>query len=243
MMLVKALPIVLFAGILFEGSGVAQSQSSVASSTAKAANSPSAKPLPADVYPDSRNRLPLPKREDFDDYGKKVFDQVVDPSRKTLVGLQGPGGIRLHSPKVAEPNTAMNNYLRWGTGFGDRLTEIAIMVTAREMENKFEWNAHEIAGGRAGVELAIIDIIKYRKSAPRNATAGLGEKEAVVIDFGRQLFAGKKVSPATFAEALRLFGRKGLVDLVSLMSSYSATASLLNAFDMQLPVGQESLLP
>ena len=45
------------------------------------------------------------------------------------------------------------------------------------------------------------------------------------------------------AEALRLFGKRGLVDLVSLMTSYSATAALLNAFDMQLPEGQESLLP
>ena len=102
--------------------------------------------MPSDVYPDSRFRLPLPKREDFDEAGKKVYDKVADPNRRSLVGLQGPGGIRLWSPQVSEPNTAINNYLRWGTGFGDRLTEIAIMVTAREMDNKFEWNGHEIAG-------------------------------------------------------------------------------------------------
>jgi 4-carboxymuconolactone decarboxylase len=204
---------------------------------------PPSKPLPSDVYPDSHFRLPLPKREDFDDEGKKVFDKVADPNRRSLVGLQGPGGIRLWSPRVSEPNTAINNYLRWGTGFGDRLTEIAIMVTAREMENKFEWNAHEIAGRKAGVEPEIIDIIKYRKPAPKGLTAGIGEKEAIVIEFGRQLFRTKRVSQETFAETLRLFGRRGIVDLASLMTMYQATASLLNAFDMQLPEGQESLLP
>jgi 4-carboxymuconolactone decarboxylase len=243
MRLTEVLPIVLCAGIGFTGGGAAFAQDLAARNPVPASEAQASKPLPSDVYPDSRFRLPLPRREDFDDYGKTVFDKVADPNRKSLVGLRGPGGIRLYSPKVSEPNTAMNNYLRRGTGFGDRLTEIAILVTAREMENQFEWNAHEIAGSAAGVEPAIIDIIKYRKPAALGATNGIGEKEAVVIDFGRQLFATRKVSQATFAQALRLFGKKGLVDLVSLMTSYSATAALLNAFDMQLPEGQESLLP
>ena len=195
-------------------------------------------PLPPDVYADSRFRLPLPKKEDMDDYGKKVFDMMLDPNRRSLVGLQGPAGIRLYSPKVAETMTSANTYLRRDAGFGDRLTEIAILVTAREMDNQFEWAAHEPAARKAGVEPAIVDIIKYRKPA-----AGLGEKETIIIGFGRELFGQKKVTSPTFAEALRLFGRRGLVDLTSLMALYSATSALLNAFDMQLPEGQKRLLP
>ena len=30
-----------------------------------------------DVYPESGFRLPLPKRDDLDDYGKKVYDKTV----------------------------------------------------------------------------------------------------------------------------------------------------------------------
>jgi len=194
--------------------------------------------LPTDVYPDSRFRLPLPKREDLDDYGKRVFDKMVDPGRRSLVGLNGPAGIRMYDPKVAELMNDANLYLRRETGFGDRLTEIAILTTAREMDNQFEWSAHETAGRKAGVEPAIIDIIKYRKPA-----AGLGEKERLIIGFGRELFGQKKVSSPTFAEALRLFGRRGVVDLTSLMAFYSATSALLNAFDMQLPEGQTPQLP
>lgn len=194
--------------------------------------------LPKDVYPDSRFRLPLPNREEMDDYGKKVYDRLADPSRKTLVGLIGPAGIRLASPKVAVIMEDANIYLRRETGFGDRLTEIAIMTTAREMENQFEWAAHEKAGLKAGVEPSLVEIIKFRK--PLN---GVAEKEAVTIQFGRELFAQRKVSPETFAHALRLYGKRGLVDLVSLMSQYEATSSLLTAFDMQLPEGQKPLLP
>ncbi len=194
--------------------------------------------LPKDVDPQSRFRLPLPKKEDMDDYGKKVFDKLLDPSRPSLAGLQGPTGIRLWSPHIAEAMGDANAYLRSGTGFGDRLTEIAVMTTAREMDNQFEWTAHEVSGLKAGVEPAIVDIIKYRKPV-----TGLGEKETVVIKFGRELFGQRKVSSPTFAEALRLFGRRGVVDLVSLMAHYSATSALLNAFDMQLPEGQKPLLP
>lgn len=205
-------------------------------STARA--SAAAAPLPKDVDPVSRFRLPLPKKEDMDDYGKKVFDKLLDPSRPSLAGLQGPTGIRLYSPHIAEAMGDANAYLRVGTGFGDRLTEIAIMTTAREMENQFEWTAHETSGLKAGVEPAIVDIIKYRKPI-----TGLGEKETVIIKLGRELFGQKKVSSATFADALRLFGQHGTVDLVSLMAHYSATSALLNAFDMQLPEGQKPLLP
>jgi 4-carboxymuconolactone decarboxylase len=194
--------------------------------------------LPADVYPDSRFRLPLPKREEMDDYGKKVYDRIADPGRNSLVGLQGPAGIRLASPRIANIMEDANNYLRYQTGFSDRLTEIAIMTTAREMDHQFEWAAHEKNGLKMGIEPALIDIIKYRK--PLN---GLAEKEAVTIQLGRELIGQRKLSSETFAHALRLYGKKGLVDLVSLMSQYTATAALLTAFDMQLPEGQKPLLP
>ena len=90
-----------------------------------------------------------------------------------------------------------------GTGFGDRITEIAIMTTAREMENQFEWTAHEVSGLKAGVEPTIVDIIKYRKPV-----VGLEEKETVVIKLGRELLGQKKVSAGTFADARRLFGNQ-----------------------------------
>ena len=65
----------------------------------------------------------------------------------------------------------------------------------------------------------------------------------MVIDCGRQLFREKRLSPENYARAEALFGIRKLVDLISLMSQYAATALLLAAFDMQLPPGREPLLP
>ena len=200
-----------------------------------AQSSDAAAPLPKDIYPDSRNRFPLPKRDDMDDYGKKVFDEL------NAFPETAPTPLRLYSPHLAKPLGEAHHYLKYETGFPDRLIEIAVLVTARELDNQYEWTQWETRArtpGDRNVEPAIIDIIKYKKPV-----AGLGEKETAIIKFGREMFGQKKVSSATFAEALRLFGRRRTVDLIELMALYSATAAELNAVDMQLQKGQKPLLP
>jgi len=221
-------------GLLLGASIQAQNGERSADSSAAVALSS----LPKDINPESGYRLPLPRRDEMDDYGKKVFDELTDPNRPLRTDLRTPAGIRLYSPTVAKTMSDALYYLRKETGMGDRLTEIAILVTAREMDNQYEWSAHERYAQQAGVEPAIVDIIRYSKPV-----TGLGEKETLIITFGRELFGQKKVSSPTFAEAVRLFGRRGTVDLASLMGLYSATAALGNALDIQLPEGRKPSLP
>jgi 4-carboxymuconolactone decarboxylase len=194
--------------------------------------------LPPDVDPDSRARLPLVQREAMSEEGKKVYDLFVSPQVRSLAGLQGPYGIWLHSPKLAEREQALNYYLRYETGLGRRLTELAILVTAREVDNQFEWTLHEPAARKEGLEPAIIEVVKRRKS-----TAGLGEKEASIISLGREVFRRHKVSSATFARALKAFGEEGLVNVAALLGNYAGVSALINTFDIQLQPDQKPLLP
>jgi len=203
-----------------------------------ASNTVTGQTVPADVDPQSGFRLPLPKREDLDEAGKRVYDTVADPKGGTIVGLRGPGGIQLYSPQYAEHARPLNRFLRYQSGLGERVRELAILVTAREFNSRFEWAAHEPEALRAGVAAAIIDVIKHRKS-----TAGLDEADAVIIDFGREAFGAKSVSSATFARALEQFGPERLVNLVGLMGNYAGTAILLATFDMQLRPGETAILP
>jgi 4-carboxymuconolactone decarboxylase len=193
--------------------------------------------MPSDIDPQSGFRLPLPKREDLDEAGRKAYDRAATPGT-SLAGLQGPAGVRLYSTKTTEQMHAINQYLRFQAGFTARIREIAILATAREMDSQFEWCAHEPEALKEGVAPAVIDVIKHRKS-----TAGLDETEATVIELGRQLFRDHKVTPELFAKAKALFGPHKLVDLVLLMGNYAGTAALLAAFDMQLPAGRKPLLP
>lgn len=196
----------------------------------------SARSLPPDIDPESLNRLPKVRREDLDDAGKKIYDSVAGDGR--LLGLSGPIGIRMHSPRVSEYMTMGNRYLRFESGIEPRLIELAILVVAREMDSEFEWTAHEPPARKAGLEQKTIDVVKYRRPL-----TGVGEKEAAIIQLGREALGEHKVGPETFARALRLFGQQGIVDIVSLMGHYSATAMLLTTFDQQLRPGQQPLLP
>lgn len=191
------------------------------------------RPFPPDVDPDSQCRLPLPRRDELDAESERIYATLVDPRGGSLRGLRGPGGIHLHSPELARHTRPLNRYLRQEAGLGGRLRELAILVTAREVDSPFEWAAHEEEARREGLSDEIIETIRHRRD-----TARLDEADAVVVKLGREIFTARKVSPATFARALELFGRRKLVDLVALMGNYAATAAMLTAFDMQLDPDQ-----
>ena len=194
--------------------------------------------VPPDIDPESGCRLPLPRREELDAGAQRVYDGLADPGSASLRGLKGPGGILLHSPELARYTRPLNHHLRHEAGLGGRVRELAILTTARALDSQFEWCAHEAEALRQGISPEIVDIIKYRKD-----TAALDEADRIVIELGRELFTARKVMPATFARALRQFGRRALVDLVALMGNYAGTAALLTAFDMQLDPDQKPLLP
>ena len=185
--------------------------------------------FPPDIDPDSQCRLPLPRRDELDAEGQRIYDSLADPRGGALRGLRGPGGIHLHSPGLARHTRALNRYLRQEAGLGGRLRELAILVTARELDSQFEWAAHEAEARREGLSDEVIETIQHRRD-----TAGLDEADAAVIELGREMLTARKVTSATFARALNLFGRRKLVDLVALMGNYAATAVMLTAFDMQL---------
>jgi 4-carboxymuconolactone decarboxylase len=199
---------------------------------------PTMTPLPQDIHPESRSRLPLPKREALDEQGKRVYDSVLDPRRPTLAGFQGPAGIWLHSPRVGEPFREMNRILRNEVPLAPQLRELAILVTARELDSQFEWTAHEPVALKEGLDPGIVDAVKFRRAIP-----GAPEKEAAIIAFGRELFRDRKVRSQTYAEMVRVFGQSAVVNITALMANYAFTAVMLTAFDQQLHEGRKPLLP
>jgi len=188
--------------------------------------------FPKDVYADTGNRLPAIKRDAMDDAGKKLFDT------RGPADAFGPGEIRLYSPPVAEQMAGVNDYLRHKSGLDPRLVELAILVTARESDSEYVWTAHEPQGLKAGLQPQTIDIVRFRKS-----TEGLAEKDAVIIQLGREAIGKHHASSDVAARALNLFGKQGLVNIVSLMGDYASTAILLNAFDQHVRPTDKPLLP
>jgi 4-carboxymuconolactone decarboxylase len=192
--------------------------------------------MPSDIDPQSGFRLPLPKREELDEIGKAAYDRGTKPGA-TMMGLQGPAGVQLYT-KAAPHLVALNQYLRFQSGITPRIREIAILITAREMDSQFEWAAHEPEALSVGVPENVVEAIKHRRS-----TAALDDADATVIELGRQIWRTHKVSSELFAKAKALFGASMLIDIVLLMGNYASTAALLATVDMQLHKGTAPRLP
>ena len=90
----------------------------------------------ADVNRDSWARLPILAREDLDEDGQRAFDTIVNPGSRYASGLRGPLAMWVYSPTMAEYLFPVSSYLRFGTEKDQRLTELAIISTAREVNSQ-----------------------------------------------------------------------------------------------------------
>jgi 4-carboxymuconolactone decarboxylase len=191
-----------------------------------------------EIDPESRCRVPLPRREDIDADGQKVFDYFTSGSEGVLRGLHGPAGLWLHDPKLAEVYVPFGKYLRFDTGLSETVREVCILATARECNGAFEWAAHEPEALHVGVPAEVIKSIKFREP-----TAIMAAPYGTVVQVIREAFTERSVSAATYDAAVSLLGVPRLVDLITLAGTYASTAALLAVFDMQLDPGETHLLP
>ncbi|HYL35208.1 MAG TPA: hypothetical protein VEV17_04790 [Bryobacteraceae bacterium] len=183
--------------------------------------------LPKDVSPDSRNRLPLLKPENASERAKRTYDNAI----ANFAGAepQGPS-MRLHASPVIN--------LQMQSPVGMDLSQVAILITGREHDQPYEWSLHELQALSVSLDPAVIDVI--RRNQP---LTGLGDKEAVIIQVGRELFRTHKLGSDTYARGLRLLGQTGLVDMVALMADYAGVCATLTGFNQQMPPGFKQFLP
>ena len=200
--------------------------------------------FPDDIHMDSLARLPQVQRADLDAAGTAAFDTYVTPGTGYGSGLRGPIGIWMNSPELAQAMFDVRQRVRYESDRDQRLTELAIISTAREINNQYEYTAHEPLAIAAGLEQGIIDIVRFRRSVEDNqAIAGFGEAEQVIIKFAREVISEERVSSETFARAIGIFGEQGVMDLTGLIGYYSFVAITLKAFDVQRPAGSDLVLP
>lgn len=191
--------------------------------------------LPPDVNPVSLSRLPPLTRDQLDAEGKAIYDNIVKdgPAPKT-----GPVAISLYSPKIAQTWSDINGFLRYNGDLSPRHTEVAICVATWEIQQQYEYSAHEPAALRYGAPQAVIDTIKYDREP-----VGLSPEETTIIKLGRAIMRDHKVSSELYNEAVQHFGRKGLVELVTVMGDYVMVGMVMTAIDQQVPADRPQLLP
>ncbi|HXP88685.1 MAG TPA: hypothetical protein VN841_28400 [Bryobacteraceae bacterium] len=186
-------------------------------------------PLPRDIDPVTLSRLPPVTAGDLDEAGQRLL-----AARTNYTPGPGPGHVSIYSPRELDlgiPSGAKSPV-------GPRYFQLAVLITAREIDQQYEWTAHELAGRRQGLEQAVIDVVKYNQDV-----AGLSDKDATLITFGRALFREHGVSSELWEKMAKHFGRQRTVQIMMIMGEYFRAGFMMNAVDQHLPPGREALLP
>ena len=148
----------------------------------------------------------------------------------------GPFEPLMHSPQVMTQARAMGDYLRYQSAIGNTLSELVILVTAREWTQDYEWYVHQPIAVKAGIRQEICDAI-----ADGRRPGGMREDEEIVYDFAIELLRNKRVSDRTFDRADKRFGKKGVVDLTGIVGYYTFLAMQLNAAQYVPPAAAKPL--
>ncbi|HUA18006.1 MAG TPA: hypothetical protein VMU80_28100 [Bryobacteraceae bacterium] len=186
-------------------------------------------PLPPDINPVTLSRLPPATAADLDEQAQRLL-----AARTNYKPGPGPAHITVYSPREIDLGIPMGTK----SPVGPRYFQIAVLITAREIDQQFEWTMHELAGRRQGLEQSVIDVIKYDKDA-----SSLPEKDATLITFGRTLLREHRVSSELWAKMVNDFGRQHTVQLMMIMGEYFKVGIMMDAADQHLPPGREPLLP
>jgi len=182
-------------------------------------------------------RLPLASRDSVPENQRAAFDELLQGYG--AVPRFGPGSIMIHVPKVHQMMNAVNLYLRNASSLPKKIQELAMLVTAREMDCQYIWNAHAASARASGIGDAIVDALRERKALPQ-----LADDESAVVRYGQEFFRTHRVSRGAFQLAYEQLGKQGVIELGLIMGNYSGLALLVNSFDVELPPDRkEKILP
>jgi 4-carboxymuconolactone decarboxylase len=138
-------------------------------------------------------------------------------------GVLGPFAVMLRSPEVMLRAMAMGDYLRFRNVLPKRVSEMVILLTAREWSQQFEWSHHHPLAMDAGLAAGVAEAIGDGRRPEKLST-----DEAVAYDFSMELQHFKRVSDATYARAVGAFGEQGVIDLIGIIGYYSLLAMMIN---------------
>ena len=160
---------------------------------------------------------------DPDDYSEEQMQAAADFEAARNRAVSGPFELMMHSPAVMSRARAFGDYLRFNSAVGNTLSELAILITAREWTQDYEWYAHYPIALEVGIDQEIADAI-----AEGRRPAGMSEDEEIVYDFSIELHRNRRVSDVTFQRALERFGSKGVIDLTGINGYYTFLAMQMN---------------
>jgi 4-carboxymuconolactone decarboxylase len=175
-------------------------------------------------------RLPVPAEADLNEAQRALLAAIRSGPRGASITPRGPFAVWMHAPEFGQVAQPVGGFCRYQTSLPMRLSEFAILCTARLWRAQYEWFAHEPLADKAGVKAKTIQDLKAGRkpaSAPKD--------ERAIYDFVQELYKTKRVSDRTYKKLHGMLGDKAMVELVGLLGYYVMISFTLNVFQMMPP--------
>ncbi|MGV6872972.1 carboxymuconolactone decarboxylase family protein [Pseudochelatococcus sp. B33] len=178
-------------------------------------------------------RLELPVREKLSTEEQSAYDHIM--GSRGHIG--GPFTVLVYSPELGKRVCDVGAYVRFESDLPADLRTIAVMTVAREFNCRFEWAGWTKQAREAGVSERIIEAIRDRRPLEN-----LTPDEQLVVSFGAQLMSPKhRVDKDVYDAAIARFGVKGTADLSATYGYFAMLSFTMNAFEVDVPEGEDVL--
>lgn len=178
-------------------------------------------------------RLVTPAEADMNEAQRTLLQTIRSGPRGASIMPQGPFAVWLHAPEYGQLAQALGGFCRYQSSVPPRLSEFAILCTARLWRAQFEWYAHVNVAAKEGVKARTIADLRAGR-VPKSAA----KDERAIYDFIQEMYKAKRVSERTYRRVLTVLGEKGVVELVGILGYYSSVSMTLNVFAMLPPEGE-----
>jgi 4-carboxymuconolactone decarboxylase len=183
-------------------------------------------------------RLPALSEETLDGEQRALLESMRSGPRGGRVQLRGPFGVYMLAPKYGELTQQLGAHVRFNTAVEPRLSEFAILCTARIWRAQYEWHAHAPIAEKAGVKPETIRDLKAGRP-PKKAA----KDERAIYDFVQELHKRRRVSDRNYKRVQAVLGDRGIVELVGILGYYTGVSMILNVFNVPLPDDTEPYFP
>lgn len=177
------------------------------------------------------SRIQLPALDKMTPEQRAVHDEAASGRRGHV---PAPMIAWLKSPEFARRAQKLGELLRYETSLPPRLSELAILITARYWTSHYEWRVHKQEALKAGLKPEAIAMIASRRRPNLES-----EAEFAVYDIATSLLKTGTIADELYRQAVRALTERGIVELVGILGYYTLVSFTLNAFEINLPEAVE----
>lgn len=183
-------------------------------------------------------RLAPLKEETLNAAQRALLQSLRAGPRGPALNIRGPFAAWMYAPEFGQLAQALGAHTRYKTRLEPRLSEFAILCTARQWKAQYEWFAHAPIALKAGVKARTIEDLR-RGRVPTTAA----KDERAIHDFIQELYKTRRVGNRNYKRVAAVLDDAGVVELVGILGYYALISMTLNVFGMLPPESEKLAFP